>query len=143
MKCLLAWLSLALAALPLSAQGGEIKLRDIPALVASEDLSIDLSRQATRMAYSQYLSTRSRSFPQLELSSGYKLQFTPQQESTVYTFLANPPPGSLPISVDDQSNSLSCAPPWPERSESWRLPLAGKACAEWLSGKRSRRWSSK
>jgi outer membrane protein TolC len=94
-------LALLLASFPLVGQTAEITLWDVPSLVTAKDLSIDISAQSARMAYNQYRSTLAQGLPQVNFTPGYKLQYTPQQELSAYSFTPAPPF----ISVEDQLNN--------------------------------------
>ena len=96
--------ALLLASLPLIGQQSEITLWDVPSLVAAKDLSIDISAQSSRMAYNQYRSTLAQGLPQINFTPGYKLQYTPQQESTVYSFNPSAVLPQSPLTVSDQTN---------------------------------------
>jgi outer membrane protein TolC len=93
-------LALLLASLPLIGQATEITLWDVPSLITSKDLSIDIAAQSARMAYNQYRSTLAQGLPQINFTPGYRLQYTPEQEVSSYSFTTTPPF----ISVTDQTN---------------------------------------
>ena len=94
-------LALLLASFPLIGQAAEITLWDVPSLVAAKDLSIDISTQSAAVAYNQYRSTLAQGLPQINFTPGYKLQYTPQQEMSTYSFTPAPPF----ITVEDQTNN--------------------------------------
>jgi outer membrane protein TolC len=112
MKHALVPIFLVLALCSASSQEQPLSLAGLPELVLSKDPTIDSLVQSSLMAYHAYQGTIAQSWPQLDFSSSYGLQYTPEQ--TIET-------GTASVTSSDQAGHSADA----RLSVSQLLPTAG------------------
>jgi outer membrane protein TolC len=118
MKRILIPLLAMLASLPLPAD--VIRMRDLPALVLGKDLTVDSATQTAIAAYQTYRGTVAQSFPQIDLTTNYSLDYLPVQESLSYA-LVGPGIAIADVKSYDQASHMVGA----KVSLSQLLPTAG------------------
>jgi outer membrane protein TolC len=96
-----------------------LTLADIPALVLSKDSTVNSSVQSSFLAYHAYMGALAQVWPQLDFSTNYGLQYTPEQQ--IQSTMTSPPYSVQDITSNDVAGHSAGA----RISVSQVLPTAG------------------